>query len=87
MKSILEEIYYGNRGSSENLEFGEAYHKALSEGCEIYEKLEKSLNKRQKKLLVKLFWSDSEQEAEAVKAVYIEGFKIGFRIAVECLTE
>lgn len=87
MKSILEEIYYGNRGNAESLEFGDAYRKALTEGCEIYEKLEKGLNKKQKKLLSKLFWSDSEQEAEAVKAVYIEGFKIGFNIAVECLTK
>ncbi len=87
MKLIFEKIYYGNSGNAESLEFGDAYRKALTEGCEIYKKSEKGLNKKQKNLLSKLFWSDSEPEAEAVKAVYIEGFKIGFNIAVECLTK
>lgn len=87
MKSILEEIYHGNRGNAESIDFGEAYRKAQSKGCDLLEKMEKGLSEKQKKLLIKIFWSGAEQEAEAVKAVYIEGFKIGFNIAVECLTK
>lgn len=87
MQSILEEIYYGNRGSAENIKFGKDYFDAQSRGADIWEKLEKGLNKRQKKILTKMYWSECEQEAEAVKAAYMEGFKIGFNIAVECLTK
>lgn len=87
MYSIIEEIYYGKRGNLDNIDFGEAYKKALSESTVISEKLERGLSEREKKLLNKLIGTDAEQEEEAVKAVYIEGFKIGFNIAVECLTK
>lgn len=87
MKSIIEDIYYGNRGGAEDIDFGKVYFDAQSKACTLYEKMEKGLNEKKKKLLSKIFWADVEQEAEAVKAAYIEGFKIGFNIAVECLTK
>ena len=87
MQSILEEIYYGNRGNAESIDLGKAYRKAQSKGCDLFEKMEKGLSEKKKKLLTKLFWSGAEQEAEAIKSAYKEGFKIGLLLAFECLAD
>ncbi|MDE7087784.1 MAG: hypothetical protein K2O67_06295 [Clostridia bacterium] len=87
MKSILEEIYFGNRGQFDNIDFGKAYFEAQAKYCKLFDKLEKRLNVKQKKLLNNLYWAGGEQEGEAALASYKEGFKIGFLIAVECFTK
>lgn len=87
MKSIIEEIFYGNRGNIESINFGEDYQNAHTKECELFEKMENVLNEKQKKMLNKIFWARCGTEAEAVKAAYTEGFKLGLSIAAECLTK
>lgn len=87
MKSIIEEIFYGKRANCEDIDFGKAYWKAHSKGCNCFEKLEEALNEEQKELLDALTWATGEQESEAILTFYKEGFKIGFLIAVECLKD
>lgn len=85
MKSVIEEIFYGNRGNIESLKFGEDYNEAHTKECELFKKMENGLNDKQKKMLNKIFWARCETEAEAVKTAYTEGFKLGLSIAAECL--
>lgn len=87
MQSIIEEIFYGRRGQSENIELGEEYHKLGGEGLEIYNKFYPTLTEEQKKMFDDIFWTEAGQEAENVRIHYVEGFKIGFLIAVECFTK
>ena len=87
MQSIIEEIFYGNRGRTEDLDYGEEYAKLNDECAEIYGKLSSTFSEEQKKLFDDLTWAESGQQAECERANYVEGFKIGFLIAVECLTK
>lgn len=87
MHSIIEEIFYGKRGQADNIEMGEEYTKLGAEGMEIYNKFYPTLTPEQKKQFDDMFWADAGQEAECVRAHYIEGFKVGFLIAVECFTK
>lgn len=87
MQSIIEEILYGNRGQIENLDYGKEYDRLSEEGLKIYDKFYPTLTKKQKKQFDNIFNVEAGQAAEAERAVYIEGFKIGFLIAVECFTK
>ena len=87
MHSIIEEIFYGNRGQTENLDLGEEYKRLGKESKIIYDKFYPTLTPEQKKLFDDMLWVDAGKEAECVRANYVEGFKIGFLIAVECFTK
>lgn len=87
MQSIIEDLFYGRRGLADNVDFGKEYERLGAEGLEIYNKLYPTLTPEQKKQLDDIFWSDAGQESEAVRVNYIEGFKVGFLIAVECFTK
>lgn len=87
MQSIIEEIYFGNRGQSENIKFGEDYKKSAAESLEIFNKMYPTFTDGQKKLFDALQRSDGEQSAISECANFVEGFKVGFLIAVECFTK
>ncbi|MDE6557984.1 MAG: hypothetical protein K2K39_02645 [Clostridia bacterium] len=87
MQSIIEEIFYGKRGQADKIEPGEEYHKLGEQSLEIYNKFYSTLTPEQKKLCDDIYSIDAAREVEDVRAHYIEGFKIGFLIAVECLTK
>lgn len=86
MKSVLEEIYYGERGNCENLELSEGYKAANSKYGELMEMLEKNLDEEQRLKLKEIFYASAEAENEAALTHFKEGFKLGMQIALEVLT-
>lgn len=87
MESILSEIFNGTQPYYENIDYGEEYRKITAKYAELCEKFVKTLTKEQKKTFDELCWCDMGIEAEAVEAHYIVGFKLGFKIAVECMRD
>ncbi len=83
MKSILEEIYYGEKGFYEKIKPSEGYLKVHKEYCQIHDKLEEGLNDEQKKILDDLFIATCGLEDKIACTHFIEGFKIGLLVAVE----
>ena len=87
MQSILNEIFHGNYPCSENIDNGNEYRKITTKYAKLCEEFLKTLTKEQKKTFDDLNWLDMGIEAEAVEAHYIAGFKLGFKIAVECMKD
>ncbi len=85
MKSVIEEIYYGNCKNYETIELSEEYWKVNKKYGELYEKLEEGLNEEQKKLLNDLYVQSAGLEGEAACTHFKEGFKMGLLIAIEAL--
>ena len=85
MQSILNEIFNGTYPYAENIDNGEEYRKINSKYAKLCEEFVKTLTKEQKKKFDDLSWLDMGIEAEAVEAHYVAGFKLGFKIAVECM--
>ena len=83
MKSILRDIYHGEQKNIENFEESKEYLEVKSNYNVLYEKLEKSLNEEQKKILDDLFVISGGLESEASCTWFKEGFKMGMLIAVE----
>lgn len=87
MQSIIEDIYYGKRGNAEAVKMNEKYWEVSNAVAEMSKEFMKTLNEEQKKKFIELSWVVPGTEAENALSHYIEGFKIGFNIAVECLTK
>ena len=85
MKSAIKEIYNNESGYYELIKPGEEYWKKHAEYCEIYEKILEGSTEQQKKLLDELYMQGAGLESEMGETHFIEGFKLGFRFAVECL--
>lgn len=83
MKSIIEEIYYGNCENHETIKPSEEYWNIHKEYGKIYEKLEEGLNEEQKQLLSDLYVEGGGLEGEMACTHFKEGFKMGLLIAVE----
>lgn len=83
--SIIEEIYYGNRGNGECVAQSEAYGKTQGKLGEAYKKLEKTLNEEQKAQLDEISGLEIELESEAAVAYYKEGLKTGILLGIESL--
>ncbi len=61
--------------------------KIKREADEVYNKLEETLSKEQFDLFNDFIDKGYDIKYEDVEKYFMEGFKIGLRIAVECLTE
>lgn len=85
MKSAIKEIYNNESGYYELIKPSEEYRKRHAEYCEIYEKILEGATEQQKKLLDELYIQSGGVESESGETHFIEGFKLGFRLAVECL--
>ena len=85
--SIIEDLYYGRRGTSETIEINETYKKILDEIIAKEKILTKDFSKEQKNIFYNYCDLQGCLESEHSLASYIEGFKIGFRVAIECLEQ
>ena len=87
MKSILDDIYFGERGHCETIKISEKYKQIKKEYAKIYDTLENGLNDEQKQLLDELFLQSGGLESELACTHFKEGFKLGMLIALEILSE
>ena len=85
MNSAIKEIYNRDCTYNESIQLSEEYHKVEKQYNEIYEKLLKSANAEQKKWLDNLFGYGTGLESKIAETHFIEGFKLGLRLATECL--
>lgn len=87
MSSIIEKLYYGNYKNSNAIECDCEYQKIRTENINLSKTFIDGLTEKQKKDYEKLCDLDVLCEALSVKQHYIDGFKLGFLIASECLKE
>ncbi|MDE6597722.1 MAG: hypothetical protein K2K60_03695 [Clostridia bacterium] len=85
MKSVIEEIYYGNRGHSESIRESEEYFKVQREVGTLCEEFDKTLTEEQRQVFDKIHFLLSGLEAEATATHFKEGFKLGMLVAVESM--
>lgn len=83
MTSIIEQIYYGNRGQGEQIESSKEYKIASGKSAEICKSLETTLTDSQKEEFDKFCELSMEMESEAARAFFKEGFKLGILIGEE----
>ena len=81
---IIHDIYYGRRGTNEHIKTTDEYKELLSKFCDLYDKCKKCFSKKQMRLVDKLHDIKCSLSAESNKISYIEGFKIGLLIGIEC---
>lgn len=83
MKSIIEEIFNGNRGTFENLKLSENHKKLLDGYCAAMEKLNQSLSDEQKEELNNIDGLLCRMLDDNTIEIYTEGFKIGLLVGLE----
>lgn len=86
LKSIIEEIYSNNESVCEQIVQSEKHLKAADEAYKFYKQLIETLNDEQKNLLENFADKELEATAESEFTNFKEGMKIGFLLAVECLS-
>ena len=85
MKSVIEDIYYGNRGHSETIKESEEYFKVQQEVGTLCEEFDKTLTEEQRQVFEKIHYLLLGLEAEATVTHFKEGFKLGMLAAVESM--
>ena len=85
MKSAIKEIYNNEGGYYDTIELSEEYCKEQAQFDKIFEELLKAATKEQEELLNELFDKFGGLQSELGETHFIEGFKLGFRLATECL--
>ena len=87
-KSVIRAIFHGNRGQMETMQaFSEAYQEAASKRCDAYDAMKEKLDPEQLELQQK--FSDAQEDIwyEEVNYYFVEGFKLGVLIGIECMEE
>ncbi len=83
--SVIDFILNTDCGMVEKIHQSEEYKRLSDEGYEVFEKLQGSLGKEQIEMLEKFANLILLEEAEATDSYFKEGFKLGVRLATECL--
>ena len=87
-KSVIREIFHGKRGQMETMQvFSEAYQEAANERCDAYDAMKEKFDPEQLELQQK--FSDAQDDVwyEEVNYYFVEGFKLGVLIGIECMEE
>ncbi|MDE6355843.1 MAG: hypothetical protein K2L67_01230 [Clostridia bacterium] len=69
----------------EKIELGEECGNLSANALDFYQKMKELLNKEQNELFEKFVNANMQYEGRCEEIYFNEGFKAGFRIAVECL--
>ena len=86
MKSVLEELYYGNiRPFANRREISEEKQKVLQKMEDYRNQLLDSLTAEQKHLLEEYESCASEITSKTECEIFIDGFQLGMRLALELL--
>ena len=86
MKSVLEELYYGNiRPFANHRQVSEEKQKVLQKMEDYRDRLLDSLTAEQKHLLEEYENYASEITSKTECEIFIDGFQLGMRLALELL--
>lgn len=84
--SIIKEIFKGNAGNIQTIKLGKDFNK-FDDICKIRKQLRNSFGEEQLKLLSDYETNIYSDVLEDIEGYFVEGFKLGLQIAVECLSE
>ena len=88
MRRTLEELYYGNiTPNAKQFLKGTDYAKALQTFSDSEDKLSELLEGKEKKLLIDLVNAQSILDGTSALEHFIEGFRLGARIAIEIMND
>lgn len=86
-ESYLEKLYYGNNANSQNTHVPKEWYDTINKITKFERSFYYRLSKNQKKKYNKFISLTGDITAIECKERFIEGFKLGFNIALECLHE
>jgi hypothetical protein len=86
-KTIIKDILHGLRGSFETVNVPHDADKYKSDGNDIYNEFEAKLSPEAIELFDKIIDIHGDEMAEEVEAYFVEGFKLGLRIGIECMDD
>ena len=86
-KSVIREVYYGNRGRFDLIETTEEYKKLSDKTSEAMDELCKGLPPEQKAKFNAVCDFIADENSEYEDTVFAEGFKLGLMIGIECSEE
>ncbi|MEG0386197.1 MAG: hypothetical protein RR642_15760 [Solibacillus sp.] len=86
MQEILKDLYYGNiNPNSKQFVKGSEYGRALKAVCDCEEKLNVLLSGKEMELFEKLMRAIGESNSIGGQEHFIDGFRLGARIALEIM--
>ena len=86
-KSIIRDILYGLRGNADNMRFFDGEKELLKNLINIQNDIESKLSPEYKKELTALLDAVAAYNSAENDSCFVEGFKLGLRIGVECTDE
>ncbi|MBQ9948652.1 MAG: hypothetical protein IJO91_09720 [Oscillospiraceae bacterium] len=88
MYETISDLYYGKISPWERSYPPDSEHQRLaSEYIKVLEKLEKALPETERVLLDEFGLAYSKMSLEQERTMFTDGFRLGVRLAVECLLE
>lgn len=85
--SLIDFIFSTDCGMIEKIGLGEDYKNLSANELDLYQKLKALMNGEQNELFEKFIDANMQCASMAEEIYFKEGFKAGFRIVVECLTD
>ena len=83
-KSAIKDIFHGFKGHMETMKIPESSRNNLTSVCNFYDELKGKLSPELLKLHQKFVDALENNWSEAVDFYFVEGFKLGLLIGVEC---
>lgn len=83
MESIIEKIFFGNRGTFDGIEMSEEYRECVKKELKLFEELDSLITEQQRELFEAYADAVNDSYAEATLCYYKEGFKVGLLIGME----
>ncbi len=86
-KSVISDIFYGVKGSQETMRMPQEHKERLRKVHEGYEQLKKQLSAADFSLHEQFVQAMEASFCEEIEFYFVEGFKLGLRIGMECAEE
>lgn len=83
-RSVIREVFNGSRGSASDMKMSEAEREIMVEVDEAYDELWNKLDPEQQKLFEEFLSLRERAFCEDADNHYVEGYKLGLLIGVEC---
>ena len=86
-KSIIRQLFNGQRGMANLMKMTDEEHRLISIVSDTYDELINELTPKQKELHDKFIDARDGACCEEADTHYVEGFKLGLLIGIECMEE
>lgn len=86
-KSVIKDIFYGNRGNLETIKMTKEVENLYGVFSDAYDEFVKELTPQQLAILETCMEARENVLSEEIDVFYIEGFKLGLRIGIECMED